>query len=167
MRLIEAQMLRNNERGKSKVAITLKDDCQYLVCTEESKKTKKKKIDCSLDSYDGTVLPFSLRGFPFEAQKEVKLKITPPFKPGIPFWAWRMWKSKTQFLGTEQVTVPAGTFDCYKLKIEASGGLIKRVTSAYFFWFEQKPPHQFVRYQDEDGKAVTELMEIRSNGKEK
>lgn len=167
MRLIEAQVSRNTEEGRSTVSITLEDDCQYLVCTEESEKTKKKKIDCSLDGYDGTVLPFSLRGFPFETQKDVKLKITPPFRPGIPFWAWRMWKSKVQFLGTEVVTVPAGTFDCYKLRLEASGGLIKRLTSAYYFWFTKEPPYQFVKYQDEDGKAVTELMEIRSNSKEK
>ncbi len=166
MRLIEAQISRNTGQGKSEVTITLEDGCQYLISTEENKKPRKKKIDCSLDSYDGTVLPFALRGFPFGAQKEVELKITPPFKPGIPFWAWRMWKSKAKFLGTEEVTVPAGTFDCYKLKVEASGGLIKRVTSAYYFWFEKEPPHQFVKYQDEDGKTVTELVEIRSNGKE-
>jgi hypothetical protein len=164
MRLIEAQVSRNNKDGKSEVIIKAGDDCQYLVCTEGSKKPKNKKIDCSLDGYDGTALPFSLRGFPFETQKEVEMKITPPFKPGVPYWAWRMWKSYAKLLGTEEVTVPAGTFDCYKLKVGASGGLIKRFASNYYFWFTKEPPHQFVKYQDEDGKNVTELIEIRSSG---
>ena len=75
---------------------------------------------------------------------------------------WKMWKSYARFLGEEKVTVPAGTFDCYKLKIAASGGLIRRFTSRYYFWFAKEPPHHFVKY--EDGKRVTELMEIRSMG---
>ncbi|MFC1713738.1 hypothetical protein ACFL6S_08720 [Candidatus Poribacteria bacterium] len=166
LRLIEARVSRNGNEGKSKVTILLEDECQYLICTEEDKKPKTKKIDCSLDGYDGTVLPFSLRGFPFETKKEVKLNLTPPFKPGVPFWAWRMWKSYAKLLGTEKVTVPAGTFECYKLEVGASGGLIKRVTSKYYFWFRNEPPYQFVKYQDEDGKTVTELMEIKSNGEE-
>lgn len=166
MRLLEAEVSRNNEKGKFKVTVTVENDCQYLTCIEGSKKPKRKKIDCSPDGYDGMILPFSLRGFPFEKQKKVKLKITPPFKPGVSFWAWRMWKSYAHLVGIEKVTVPAGTFDCYKLEVGASGGLIKRVTSRYYFWFAKEPPYQFVKYQDKDGKDVTELIEIRSNGEE-
>lgn len=77
-----------------------------------------------------------------------------------------MWKSCAKYLGTETVTVPAGTFDCYKLEVSASGGLIKRVASKYYFWYDKKPPYQFVKYQDEDAKDVTELMEIKPNSEE-
>jgi len=167
MRLIEAQVSRNNEKGKSKISIVIEGNRQCLTCIEDGKKPKEKRIECFQDGYNGVVLPFVLRGFPFAAQKKVKLKLTPPFKPGIPFWAWRMWKSYAKYLGTETVTVPAGTFDCHKLEVGASGGLIKRVTSKYYFWYAKEPPYQFVKYQDEDAKAVTELMEMRSNGKER
>ena len=119
MRLIEAKVFRNHEDGKSEVTIEAKGGNQYLVCKEEGEKPKDREIDRPHDGYDGTILPFCLRGYPFEKRKEVEMKITPPFKPGVPFWAWRMWKSHARFLGTEKVTVPAGTFDCYKLKVGA------------------------------------------------
>jgi hypothetical protein len=164
MRLLEAQVSRDSKNGKSQVTIRVENSCQYLVSREENKKPKKKEIECSMDGYDGAALPFSLRGFPFETQKEIEMRITPPFKPGMPMWAWRMWESYAKLLGTEKVNVPAGTFDCYKLEVGASGGLIKHLTSNYYFWFTKESPHQFVKYQDEDGENVTELIEIRSNG---
>jgi hypothetical protein len=166
MRLLDAQVSRNDEKGRSEVSITIEGNRQCLISIEDGRKPKEKRIDCSSDGYNGVVLPFILRGFPFEAQEKVKLRLTPPYRPGVPFWAWRMWKSYAKYLGTETVTVPAGTFDCYKLEVSASGGLIKRVTSKYYFWYDKEPPHQFVRYQDEDGESVTELIEVKSNGEE-
>lgn len=163
LRLIRADVAENVKEGKYKVTIEVRDGNQYLI-QEFKNKRKEKNTECHSDGYDGIALPFSLRGFPFGKRNEVKLRITPPFKPGVPFWAWRMWESYAKFLGEEKVTVPAGSFDCYKLEVAASGGLIKRVTSKYYFWFKKEPPHHFVKYQDEDGVNVTELMEIRSEG---
>ena len=166
MRLIEAEVRRDTADGRSRVNIRVEDDHQYLIYLEEKdskRKSKDKRIDHELDGYNGLILPYCLRGFPFEKQKEVKFRLTPPFRPGIPFWAWKMWKSYAKPLGTETITVPAGTFECYKLEVGASGGLIKRITSKYYFWFAVEPPHQFVKYQDKDGKDITELIEIRPN----
>jgi len=160
MLLMKAEILRTTGKGKFKADIEVKDGRQYLTYTH-GKKSKDKKIKHYPDGYNGVILPFCLRGFPFGEQKEVKLRLTPPCKPETPLWAWKMWKSYVKFLGTEKVTVPAGTFDCYKLEMGASGGLVKRVTSKYRFWYAKEPPHQFVKYQDEDGKNVTELVEIK------
>ncbi len=165
LRLIWAHVVRETDDGKSEATIEVRGDRQYLVHNYDSK-SKDKKIDHELDGYNGMSLGFCLRGFPFKSETEVRLKLTPPFRPGIPLWAWKMWKSYVKLLGEEKVTVPAGTFDCYKLEVAASGGLIRRFTSEYYFWFTKEPPHRFVRYQDDDGKAITELMEIRSTGEE-
>ena len=166
LRLIRAQVDRINEKGESKISVNIMNDCQYLTYIEGEKKPKRKKIGHRQDGYNGLVLPHCLKGFPFETRKEVEIRLTPPFRPGVPFWAWKMWKSYARYLGTEKVTVPAGTFDCYKLEVGASGGIIKRVTSKYYFWFAKEPPYQFIKYQDKDGKNVTELIEIRPNSAE-
>ena len=161
LRLIWSHIVRDTEDGKSEVTIEVKDKYQYLVHDFRNRR-KDKKTTHYPDGYNGRILGFSLRGFPFGKQKEVNLRITPPFSHKTPLWVWKMWESYARFLGEERVTVPAGTFDCYKLEVAASGGLIKWFTSEHYFWFTKEPPHQFVKY--EDGKRVTELMEIRFIG---
>ena len=159
LRLIWCRVLRDTEDGKSEVVIEVKDGYQHLTHEFESKR-KEKKIEHKSDGYNGSILLFSLRGLPFGKQSEARLRLTPPFVPDMPLWIWRMWKSRIRFLGEERVTVPAGTYDCYKLEVAASGGLIRRFTSEYYAWYAKEPPHHFVKYQDEDGKSVTELMKI-------
>lgn len=166
LRLVWVYVCEYTEKGKSEVTIfadSVKDDRQYLVHDYRNKR-KEKKIEQYPDGYNGVILVFSLRGFPFGRQEEVELRITPAFYPGIPLWAWKMWKSYARSLGEERVTVPAGTFDCYKLEVAASSGIIKRFTSRYYFWYTKEPPHHFVKFQDKDEKNVTELMEVRSTG---
>lgn len=159
LRLTWCQVLRDTEEGRSEVVIEVKDGYQHL--THDFKNNRKeKKIEHKSDGYNGSILLFSLRGFPFGKQNEVSLRLTPPFVPDMPLWIWRMWQSYARFLGEESVTVPAGTYDCYKLEIAASGGLIRRFTSEYYLWYAKDPPYHFVKYQDKDGKSVTELMEI-------
>ena len=163
LRLIWVHVLEETKDGKSEITIESKDDHQYLIHNFKNKH-KDKKIGHYLNGYNGIILPFSLRGFPFGKQKEVKIRLTPPFGPGMPFWTWTMWKSYVKYLGEEKVTVPAGTFDCYKLEVMASSRLIKRFTSKHYFWYTKEPPHWFVKFQGKD--SMTELMEIRSMGKE-
>jgi hypothetical protein len=163
LRLIWAYVLRDTEDGESEATITVNDENQYLTHNYKNRR-ENTEIKNYRNGYNGITLPFSLRGFPFGRQEEVELRITPPFKASLPIWIWRMWKSHARSLGIERIIVPAGTFDCYKLEIEASGGLIRRFTSKYYTWFTKEPPHYFVKYQREGGTSVTELMEIRSPG---
>jgi hypothetical protein len=163
LRLVWVHVVQSTEKGKSEITIEARGDHQYLIHDYQNER-KEKETDNYPDGYDGIALSFSLRGFPFGKQEEVELRLTPPFRPGMPRWAWKMWKSYARLLGEEEVTVPAGTFDCYKLEVGASGGLIRRFTSEYYFWYTKEPPHYFVKYQDKEAKSVTELMEIRSMG---
>ncbi len=163
LRLIYARIRRNNEKGKSDIVIRIIGEDQYLTCDFNDER-KEAKIEHPPDGYNGVIMVFSLRGFPFGRQDKVKLRITPPIKPTLPFWVWRMWKSYVKLLGVETVTVPAGTFECYKLVMGPSSGIIKRFASEYYVWLARNPPHHFVKYQDKDGKSLMELMENRSTG---
>jgi hypothetical protein len=150
--------------GISDVVIDVKGDKQYLTYNFKGKR-EERDTKHHADGYNGLILGFCLRGFPFGKQEEVKMRITPPFGPNMPGWAWKMWKAYAKVVGEEKVTVTAGTFDCYKLEIAASGGLIRLFTSEYYFWFAKESPHCFVKYQDKDGKSMTELIEIKIDSK--
>ncbi len=165
LRLIGVNVTEKTRDGKFEIAIAARNGRQYMV-SEFKNKTKQKDIKHISDGYNGIVLPFCLRGFPFGEKKEVKLRITVPIIPGRKLWVWKMWKSTVKLVGEETITVPAGTFDCYKLKVSASNWVIKRVTSRYYFWYTKEPPHRFVKFQDKDGKNMTELMEILFTGEE-
>lgn len=163
LRLIHAHVVEQTREGKFEMTITVRSGRQYMV-SEFKNKVSKKDIEHPSDGYNGITLPFYLRGFPFGKQKEVEPQITVPVLPGKPLWVWSMWGSKVKFIGEEKVTVPAGTFNCYKLEVSAGNWVIKRVTSKYYFWFMKEPPYRFVRFQDKDGDNITELLEIKSTG---
>lgn len=163
LRLIYADVYEVFPEGRCKFTIESKDEKQQLSYNFDNK-DKSKVIDNHPYGYNGFILPFSLRGFPFGKMDQLSIYMTPPFIPTNPLWIWKMWGAYIKPLGEEKVTVPAGTFDCYKLELGSSGGIIRHFTTEYYFWFAKEPPHRFVKYQDKDGKNVTELMEIRSKG---
>ncbi|MBI4208982.1 MAG: hypothetical protein HY538_04670 [Deltaproteobacteria bacterium] len=80
-------------------------------------------------------------------------------------------------VGSEAVTVPAGTFQCYRFKMSVDlksvmpiHGLVSMVASAFtddfYFWFSKEPPYRFVKYQGTVGppgapSIVMEVVSIR------
>jgi hypothetical protein len=163
LRLISTHVIEQTADGKFELDITVKNGRQYMV-SEFKNKTKDKDIEHPADGYNGVTMPFYLRGFPFGKKNEVNPQITVPVLPDKPLWVWKMWSSNVKFMGEERVTVPAGTFDCYKLEVSAGSWVIRRLTSKYYFWYTKEPPHRFVKFQDEEGENRTELMEILSTG---
>lgn len=91
---------------------------------------------------------------------------------------WHVWLVVE---GEEAVTVPAGTFECLKIKIEinyeemvgrwgAIGGLLlKSLMPDYHLWVEKEPPHAMVRMQGKFGppgaspEQAQELIKIHPN----
>ena len=62
-----------------------------------------------------------------------------------------IFKVRVKNLGEETVTVPGGTFDCYKLKIIPDLGLLDkplgRAMPGIFVWQDKKFPHLPVKYE--------------------
>jgi len=69
-------------------------------------------------------------------------------------------------LGEERVSVPAGSFECYKLEAVVRFFGLKIVTT---YWLAKDPPHFLVRYRGRRGlflapTYVTELVSGETNG---
>ena len=58
----------------------------------------------------------------------------------------------------EKITVPAGTFDTYRIKLEPdyksimgkwawTSSLVKRFVPDYYFWVDKQEPHHLIRFQ--------------------
>jgi len=62
-----------------------------------------------------------------------------------------IFKVRVKNLGVEKVTVPAGTYECYKLKIIPDLGLLDkplgRAMPGIFVWQDKKYPHLPVKYE--------------------
>lgn len=65
-------------------------------------------------------------------------------------------------VGTERVTVPAGTFECYKIEIDPTGflGLLSDIfLPRIFMWHTVAAPHYWVKYQGPDeGRLSREII---------
>jgi hypothetical protein len=68
--------------------------------------------------------------------------------------------------GRETVTVPAGTFPCYRIRLEPdyknimgkwswASSLLKLLVPDYTFWVEEAPPHYLVRFEGKFGPTGT------------
>ena len=105
------------------------------------------------DRYDIYTVLQVVRGFPFGQQK-VKLTLVMPEHPeGVGFYI--------KIVGSEQVTTPAGTFDCYQLEAGVDGLLGRIVKTKFFFWLEKNPPHRLIKNTDSDGKRTVTLVSYK------
>ena len=81
----------------------------------------------------------------------------------------KIYRMEIKVLGTEQINVPSGSFDCYKMEMKHNFGRFRnlfadRVAPRTYFWYEATPPHQFVKYQgvsysDSRKTVIYELVE--------
>jgi len=112
------------------------------------------------DRYDIHTVLQAVRGFPFPSsggagvggKQEVKLTLVTPEHPGgVGFYI--------KIVGSEQVTTPAGTFDCYQLEAGVDGLLGKIVKTKFFFWLEKNPPYRLIKNTDSDGERTVTLVD--------
>lgn len=100
------------------------------------------------DRYDLNTILEVVRGFPFEKEKVEFTLVTSEHIVGAYF----------EIISNERVTVPAGTFDCYKLKGGISGLIGKVFRKKFLFWVEKKHPHKVIKYKDSSGERLMELV---------
>ncbi len=73
---------------------------------------------------------------------------------------------RANVVGRERVTVPAGTFDCYKIELRPTGftGFLATIIMPNFYmWHTEAAPHFWVKYQGAEGgpgsrEIVRELL---------
>ena len=84
-----------------------------------------------------------LRGLPFEEKSETEFHLLTS-EP-------KLYKVKLKFDGIEEITVPAGTFKCFKTELVPELGLLgsiaKRFIPKTYFWHSVSYPRLWVQYE--------------------
>ena len=110
---------------------------------------KKVNLSGEYEYYDFHTLSFLFRAFPFGSKKRVTFRLV---MEGIPFNAVVMY---LQEIKREKVTVPAGTFDCFKLEMGVGGMAgVFAAKYRYYFWYPVTEPRFLVKYESADGDLV-------------
>ncbi|HIE25652.1 TPA: hypothetical protein EYP66_00015 [Candidatus Poribacteria bacterium] len=103
------------------------------------------------DRYDVHTVLQSVRGFPFGQQKAKFTLVTPEHPKGVGFYI--------KIIDNEQVTTPAGSFDCYQLEAGVDGLKGKIFKTKFFFWVEKNPPYRLIKNTDSNGERTVTLVD--------
>ena len=110
-------------------------DNKLTVTAKTPQGEKNATIDVAPDSYDNNSLLTILRGLPFSAGNASS------FTNVITANAAQV-KSTATVAGQESVTVPAGTFDTYKVMLDFGGAQQQTM------WYEVASPHRLIKYDN-------------------
>ena len=72
----------------------------------------------------------------------------------------RLVRMHARVVGRERVTVPAGTFDSFKVQLEPTGFLefLATLHSKLYMWLTVAAPHVWVKYQGPDGPGLRPVV---------
>ncbi len=110
-------------------------DNKLSITAKTAQGDKNASLDVSPDAYDNNSLLTILRGLPFRTGTAAT------FTNVVTANAAQI-KSTASVAGQESVTVPAGTFDTYKVVMEF-GGAQKQTA-----WYEVAAPHRLIQYDN-------------------
>ena len=110
-------------------------DNKLSITAKTAQGDKNATIDVSPDAYDNNSLLSILRGLPFGTGAAAS------FTNVITANAAQV-KSTATVAGQESVTVPAGTFDTYKVVMEFGGAQNQTA------WYEVASPHRLIKYDN-------------------
>jgi hypothetical protein len=89
------------------------------------------------------ILPILLRGYNFNSKQPAKFHI---FSTD-----GKLYKINTKIVNVEEITVPAGSFRCYKLELILDMGLLNKIVGYFlpktFMWFTVNTPHTWIKYE--------------------
>ena len=149
--ILEASNLRpisikkTSANGELVFAIEYNDDRVHFIYPGP----KRNKVgEAPEDRYDINTILEVARGFPFRQEKIKFTLVTPE----------HIVSAYIKIVGNEQITVPAGTFDCYQLKAGVSGLAGKIVRTRFYFWIEKNHPHRLIKYTDSSGERLVTLV---------
>jgi AcrR family transcriptional regulator len=132
------------------------DTVTFDIPARHLKKTQKLKGEY----YDLRMISYLFQAFPFGQGEKIPFNLVTDGRGGSPVGSYAMY---AQEIGREQIEVPAGNFDCYKLEL-GIGGTVGTFAAKYkfYFWYTVDVPHRLVRFEDRKG-MVTVLNSIENN----
>jgi len=134
------------EIALSPVVIYLyKEDGTLTIDAATKEGSQQTTITVPEDAYDYYELPFMLRAMPF------KIGYTATFTNVIVNRAEKQIATVT-VVGEEELQVPAGNFDTYKVEFTSDG-------NKKYFWYAQEKPHYLVKLDDGTGIILLEEIE--------
>lgn len=114
----------------------------------ESQQQSQQFLPVDRRTYDADELSYLGRGLLLTPGRAATIRVLNPAGP--PFGGTVI-EARVAPGADEEVTVPAGRFDCYSLVMELGS---QRIT----FWYERAGSHRLVRYEAREADVVMELL---------
>jgi len=141
---------KTNSDGKIEFSIKYAENRVHFVYPGP-KRNKVEKVP--EDRYDMNIMIEAVRGFPFDRKDEVEFTlVTPEHIIG----------AYIKIADNEFITVPAGSFDCYKLEGGIAGFKGRIFRTKFYFWVEKEYPHRLIKYTDSEDERLLELVSYES-----
>jgi hypothetical protein len=118
---------------------------------------KTKELDAPEDTIATEGIATALRSLPFGTPLEAHLMTGEP----------HVYKITLKPEGREKITTPAGTFDCFKVRLIPELGVLSFVNAFVpdsTFWFQADPPHLWVRYEGLESGLTSPRVEMSLKG---
>ena len=114
----------------------------------------QRRVELPEDVYALQNIAAAFETFPFGEKKKVSFNLSYLPHPMV------IWEMKLTLLEEEDVTVPAGTFRCYKLGMETHEwwSFFALRTDNTYWWMKKDPPHIFVKYTYPFADRFVELV---------
>jgi len=101
----------------------------------------EKRIALPATLYAVQSLPVVLLGFPFDREREMVLNVSYLPHPMV------IWKMLATNLGEDDVTGPAGTIRCYKIRLQTDEWFSRYAFGdETYFWIRKESPHILVKF---------------------
>jgi len=140
---ISEQLTILSAQGEMKINTTYTDN-KLKIEAETPEGNQTAEIDVPDDAYDNDEVLFLFRALPFEEGYQAtytNVVAAAAQKPEVTI----------TISGKEQVSAPAGVYDCWKLEFEVAG-------QKQYMWYGIDAPHYLVKY--DNGQSIILLQEI-------
>jgi AcrR family transcriptional regulator len=116
-----------------------------------------KTIELHGEYFDSQSIYHLFQAFPFESNDKIEFIVVHNGGAKEESGHYMM---EIRKIGIEKISVPAGEFNCYKLKMTPSaiGEEFAKMYS-YYFWYTVDEPHAFIKYEGSDEKLI-ELVKV-------
>lgn len=127
-----------------------------FIRTTNEESPEREMFEIPPDTLIVSGIAVALRGFPFNSGEKVKAHLLTN-EP-------HLYEIEIEDRGLEEVSVPAGIFDSYRLKLNVNLGflnLFRVFLPDTYFWFDASSPHPWLRYQGLEGGRGTPQIEMK------